>query len=55
MSPFIEREMGGLHDKLVYRFLGLKPIISIYGAYVYPPLVEAMAEAGLQEVETYIA
>ena len=55
MSPYIRRTLSNFHHRVVCRLTGRKTRRKMYGTWVYPPLAEEMVEAGLQEVETYIA
>ena len=40
---------------MIIQLTGKQPIRQTYGSWVYLPLVMAMAEMVLEEVETYIA
>ena len=53
MYPLIGRMMGGFHQRVVCRLTGQQPRRRKYGMWVYPPLMEAMVEVGLQEMDTY--
>ena len=53
MSSRIGRTLGGFHQRLAHRLTGRQPWRGIYERFVYPPLVKAMSEVGLQEVNTY--
>ena len=55
MTPRIRRLLGGFHHRVARRLTGRKYQISKNGVWVYPPLEDAMEEAGLQEVETYVS
>ena len=55
MSPRIGSTLGSFRHRLDRILTGRKPQRRLYGRWVYPPLAEAMAEAGLQEVETYVS
>ena len=55
MSPRIGRTLGSFHHRVVHRLTGWQPRRRTDGTGVYPPLVKAMVEAGIQEVDTYIA
>ena len=55
MSPWIGKALGGFHHQLIRRLMGRMPHPSGDGVLTYPPLGEATEEAGLQEIETYIA
>ena len=52
MSPHIRRNLVGFYHIVAYRLTGRQPWRGLYGAWVYSPLVEEIAEAGLQEVKT---
>ena len=54
-TPHIGRVLGGLHHRLARRLTGRQPWRGQDGGWVYTSLVDAMKEAGLQEVETYIS
>ena len=54
--PFTSgRVWGRFHHRVAYRLTGSQPRRGWYGKWVYPPLEDVRAEAGLQEVETYIS
>ena len=55
MSPRIVRTLGRFHHRVAHRLTGRQPRRRLDWAWFYPPLAEAMAEAGLQVVETYSA
>ena len=55
MPPHIGNKIGGLHHQVVQRLMRWQPKRRLDGAWDYPPLAEAMAEAGIQEVDTYVA
>ena len=46
--------LGGFHHRVDFRLTGSKMRKGRDGGWVYPPLEDAMAEAGLKEVETYV-
>ena len=50
----IGRTMGGFHHRLYRRLTGWQLCMGLYGMWFYPPLVETMVEAGIQEVDTYV-
>ena len=50
----MSRMLGELHHRVARRLTGRQPRIGRDSEWVYPPMVEAMAESGLQEVETYL-
>ena len=43
----MERVLGGFHHRVARRLTGRQPCIGRDGGWVYPPLEDAMAEAGL--------
>ena len=51
----MQRVLGGFHHRVAHRLTGQKPQKVCYGGWVYLILEDAMAEAGLQEVETYVS
>ena len=53
MTICIGRVLGGFHNMVDQRLIGRQHWIGRDGTWIYPPLEDAMAEAGLQEVETY--
>ena len=55
MPPRIRMTLGVFHYRVVRRLTGRNPRRVMEGTWVYPPLSEVMAEAGIQEVETYVA
>ena len=55
LMPRIKRVLGGFHHRVDCSPIGLRPQKGKYGVCVYPPLEDAMAEVGLQEVETYVS
>ena len=55
MTPRIGRVLGGFHHRVARRLTGQHPRRGQDGGWVYLPLAEAMAETGLQEVETYVS
>ena len=50
MYLHIGRTLGSFHHSVVHKLTGRYPRRRIYGKWVYPPLVEEMAEAGMKEV-----
>ena len=54
MKPRISRFLGGFHHSVSHRLTGQQPWRGREGGWVYPILEEAMAEARVQEVETYV-
>ena len=55
LTPYIKRLLGGFHHRVDLSIMGRQPRRGRYGGWLYPPLAEAMAEAGLQEVETHVS
>ena len=57
MYPRIGKTLVGFHHWMARRLTGQKPKRRLDGTwdYPHPPLAEAMAEAGIQEVETYLS
>ena len=55
MTPRIGRVWGGFHHRVALRMTGRQPHRGRYGICVYPLLEAAMAEAGLQGVESYVS
>ena len=55
MNPQIGRVLGGLHHRVAHRMTGRKHRQGRDGVWIYPPPEDAMAEEGLQEVETYVS
>ena len=55
MSPHIGKTLVSFHHRMDHRLIGHKPWKGLYVMWVYPPLTEVMAEAGLHEVETYVS
>ena len=47
--------LGILHHRVAHKIMGRQPQRVRKILWVYPPLEDAMAEAGLQEVDTYIS
>ena len=55
VGPPIGRLLGGFHHKVARRLTGRQPRLRRDGLWIYPPLEDAIAEEGLQEVETYVS
>ena len=55
MTPCIERVWGGCHHRVACSLTVRQPWSGSDGGWVYPPLVESMAEVVLHEVETYVS
>ena len=47
----MKRMLGRFHHRVAHRLMGQKPRKRWEGGWVYPPLEDAIAEAGLQEVK----
>ena len=55
LMPHMNRVLGGLHYRVSRRLTWWKSREEQGRGWVYPPLEDAMPEAGLQEVETYVS
>ena len=55
MSLRICKALGGFHRQIIQQLTGRMPYWGGGGKWFYPPPGEAMAEAGLQDIETYVA
>ena len=55
MTPRIGRLLGGFHNRVSCRMVGRQPQRVRGEGWVYLPLEDVMAEAGLQNVETYVS
>ena len=55
ITMHIGRVLGGFHHRMACRLMGRQPQRGWESGWLYPLLEEAMAEAGLQEVEAYIS
>ena len=55
LTPHMQRVLCRFQHKVSHRLTGQQPRKGRDGGWVYLPLEEAMAEAGLQEVDTYIS
>ena len=55
MFPCVGRTSAGFRHRVARRLLRRQPQRGLDGTWEYPPLEEAMAEAGMQEVNTYVA
>ena len=51
----MKRVLSGFHHRVACRLTGRQQQKILDGGWFYPPLEDAMAEAGLQEVETYVS
>ena len=54
MFPFIGRTLGVFRHWMVFWLTGLQLIWQVCGSCLYPPLVEDIEKAGLEEVEKYV-
>ena len=54
MSPHIRRKLCRFHQQVVQKLTWRQPQCQVDRIWVYPPLVTAMLETGLEEVETYV-
>ena len=52
MTTLIGNILGGFYHKVACSLMGRQPLRGRYGIWVYPPLEDAMAETGFQEVDT---
>ena len=55
MPPRIGRTLVGYHHRVIHRLTGRETRRQVDGSWLYPSLVAAMAEAGSEEMETYVA
>ena len=55
MTPHIERVLDGFNHRVNYRQTVRQPWRVRDSTWVYPLFKAAMAEVGLQEVETYVS
>ena len=55
VAPRIGGLLGGFHRRVEHILTLRQPRIGRDSGWVYPLLVEAMGEVGIQEVETYIS
>ena len=55
MSPRIGSTLVVFRHQVIRQLMGRNPRQKADGIWVYPPLAVVMAEAGMEEVETYIA
>ena len=53
--PHIGRTLGGFLHWVVCILTVRKPKGGLYGTWYYPLLLEAMSEAGIKEMDTYVA
>ena len=54
MTPHLKRLLGRFHHRVAHRLTVWQPQKGWYGGRFYPPLDDAMSEAGLQEIDTYV-
>ena len=52
--PCMARTLGGFHHCVVWRIAGKPHKRFLYGGWEYPPIVEALREAGIKELYVYI-
>ena len=55
LTPCMNSFLVGLYHRVARRLTGRQPRKGRYRGCIYPPLEDAMAEVGLQEVETYVS
>ena len=55
MSPHTRRTMGGFDPWVIFQMIGRQLRRKVDGSWVKPPLVSEMAEACLEEGETYVS
>ena len=55
ITPYIGRVLGGFHHRVACRLTGRQPWRGQGGGWVYLLLEDAIAEAGLMEVDTYVS
>ena len=55
LTPHMQRVLGGFHHRVFRRLMRQKLQKVQDRGWVYPPLENVMADAGLQEVETYVS
>ena len=51
----MKRVLGRFHHRVDHRLTEWQPRRGRHGGWFYPPLEDAMEEAGLQEMETYVS
>ena len=54
-DPRMAKTLGGFHHRVARGITGQLPRQQADGSWHYPPLADAMGEAGMEELETYIA
>ena len=55
LTPRMKRVLGGFHHRVDLRLTGRQPWKGRDRGWVYPPMEDVMAEAGFQELETYVS
>ena len=55
LTPRMQRVLGGFDHRVVRMLTGRQPCKGRDRGWFYAPLEDAVAEAGLQEVETYFS
>ena len=55
LTPRMKRVLGGFYHRVSHRLTGRQPWKGRDVGFYYPLLEDAMVEAGLQEVETYVS
>ena len=54
VTPRIARTLGGFHHWVLRSILGKLPKRRTDGGWEYPPIAEALREAGIKDLEVYI-
>ena len=54
LTPMMERALSSFQNRVARRLIRRQPSRRGYGSWYHPLLVAAMAEAGLEEIGTYI-
>ena len=54
MSTRVDKVLGAFYHRFIRRLTGRMPHWNRVGTWIYPPVGEAVAEVGLQEIETYV-
>ena len=54
-TPCIGRVLGGFYHRVAHRLTGRQPLMGSDRRWAYLPQAEAVEEAGLQEVGTYVS
>ena len=55
LTPRMQRVTVGFHHRVAHRLMGRQPRKGRDGGWVYPHMEDAITEAGLKDVETYIS